>query len=529
MTHSERREEGIGISRLKRPAWCLLAFWIAGVSGCSRLENSAALKPYLYAPPARNEQWQSIGTPLPLGGMDTNTTGSLSSSNWATVSSLTDWGLSRPPDKTNDLADLIDLAQRANPQTREAWEQARAAAARLGLADSAYAPVLALVAAGGYSYSGYPAPGGLLVASGPSVNPGLSLEWMLLDFGRRRADFDAAAQQLLQANFHFNRTHQQVAYEVQRSFYAYDSSRAQLDAALATLQAAQTVEQAASLRLDHGLATRSEHLQTQQERARAQYDLQSAQRNVSDAWALLAESLGVSPALSFNAVDLSALPIPTNLADTVELAVDRALRQRPDLAAQLASLRAREAEVRRARAEFRPSLGLSATGGGTAGSWHVTAAGAAPSTFGYADTEYGAFLTFSWSLFDGFMRRNKLREAEARRNEAEAALTALELKALREVWQAYADCKASFLQYDFAVALLTASQDNYDAALTSYQHGLGTVIELLTAERDLARARTTLVESRAGILTASAALAFAAGDWTGAPSRQASSATQKER
>jgi outer membrane protein TolC len=461
--------------------------------------------------------------------MDTNSTGSLSTSNWAILSNLTDMGFLHQPDKTNDLADLIDLAQRANPQTREAWEQARAAAARLGLADSAYSPVLALIASGGYSYSDFPAPSGLLIASGPSFNPGLSLEWLLLDFGRRRADFDAAAQQLFQANFRFNRTHQQVAYEVQRSFYAYDSSRAQLDAALATLQAARTVEQAAALRLDHGLATRSQYLQTQQERARAEYDLQSAQRNVADAWALLAESLGLSPTVSFNVIDLSALPLPTNLVYSVELAVDRALRQRPDLASQLANLRAREAEVRRARAEFRPSLGLSATGGGTMGNWKVTAAGVASPSYGYVDPEYGAFLTFSWSLFDGFTRRNKLREAEARRNDAEAALSALELKALREVWQAYADCKASFLQYDFAVALLTASKDNYDAALTSYQNGLGTVIELLTAERDLARARTTLVESRAGILTTSAALAFAAGDWTSSVGKQASSATGKER
>jgi len=30
-----------------------------------------------------------------------------------------DVGVARQPDKTNDLADLIDLAQRANPHTRE--------------------------------------------------------------------------------------------------------------------------------------------------------------------------------------------------------------------------------------------------------------------------------------------------------------------------------------------------------------------------------------------------------------------------
>jgi outer membrane protein TolC len=505
-----------------------LAALIGDLTGCSRLRDSAALNPYRYAPPTRAEPWQAAGPPAPLGGSDTISPASLSSSNRATLARLPGLDLSREAGKTNDLADLIDFAQRTNPETRAAWEQARAAAARLGLADSAYAPVLALLASGGYSLSDFPAPGGLLVSSGPSSSPVLSLEWTLLDFGRRRADFDAAAQQLLQANFQFNRIHQQLTYDVQRAFYTYDSSRAQLDAALATLKTAQTVEQAAALRMEHGLATRSEYLQTQQERARAEFDLQSVQRNVSDAWAFLAESLGVSPTVSFKVVELSALPMPTNLVQTVEFAVDRALRQRPDLAAQLAQLRAREAGVRRARAEFRPTIGLSGSGGGTMGSWSVTAAGVGSPTYGYADPQYGAFLTFSWTLFDGFTRRNKLREAQARRDEAEATLSSLELKALREVWQAYADCKASFLQYDFGVALLAASRDAYDAALTSYQNGLGTGIELLTAERDLARARTTLIESRAEVLTSSAALAFAAGDWSGGRAPQANTATGKE-
>ena len=41
------------------------------------------------------------------------------------------------PQKQYDLAALVDLAERANPTTREAWEVAREAAAGIGLAESA--------------------------------------------------------------------------------------------------------------------------------------------------------------------------------------------------------------------------------------------------------------------------------------------------------------------------------------------------------------------------------------------------------
>ena len=44
---------------------------------------------------------------------------------------------------TYSLAELIDLAERNNPQTRIAWERARQSAEELGIAKSSYYPVLA--------------------------------------------------------------------------------------------------------------------------------------------------------------------------------------------------------------------------------------------------------------------------------------------------------------------------------------------------------------------------------------------------
>jgi hypothetical protein len=42
------------------------------------------------------------------------------------------------PRKTYNLAELIDIAQRSNPETRVAWERARQAAAAVDLTESAY-------------------------------------------------------------------------------------------------------------------------------------------------------------------------------------------------------------------------------------------------------------------------------------------------------------------------------------------------------------------------------------------------------
>ena len=106
-----------------------------------------------------------------------------------------------------------------------------------------------------------------------------------------------------------------------------------------------------------------------------------------------------------------------------------------------------------------------------------------------------------------------MREAAAQRRAGEAEVVALELRVIRQVWQAYTDVKTSLGKRDFALALLAASEEVYAATLESYQSaGLATVLDLLASQRDRARARFTEIQSRADLLRASSALVYAAGD-----------------
>jgi outer membrane protein TolC len=321
---------------------------------------------------------------------------------------------------------------------------------------------------------------------------------------------ERSSQQLTQANLTFNRKLQEVAFAVARNYFTLDASRARVTATLVTLESAVAVEEAVAARLTQGLATRPDFLLAKQERARAAYEVEDALGAVADAQAALAESLGIPPTAQIRVADLSALPLPTGLADTVEHVIDRALARRPDLAARLAAVRAREAEANRARAAFLPQLFFS---GAVNQSLQRYRAGPPFGTFSMNETEYGAFLNFEWKLFDGFERENALREATSQREAAQAELAALELRTMREVWKAYADVKTALRKHEFALALLAASEEAYASTLESYRSaGLATVIDMLAAQRDLARARTTEIQSRAELLTASAALSFASGD-----------------
>ena len=106
----------------------------------------------------------------------------------------TEHGSRRRPQKTYDLNGLIDIAQRTNPETRVAWEHARQAALAAGLAEGTYYPRLAAAATAGAAPSPIPetvVPGGSSAPHTHFVIPH-SLEWLLLDFGRRQALVDAA-------------------------------------------------------------------------------------------------------------------------------------------------------------------------------------------------------------------------------------------------------------------------------------------------------------------------------------------------
>ncbi|HEY6363164.1 MAG TPA: TolC family protein, partial [Candidatus Binatia bacterium] len=95
------------------------------------------------------------------------------------------------PQRRYSLVELIDLAERVNPETRVAWEAARKAAIGVGLAESEYFPVLTLSALGGYQSEAFPAPNDVAPSgffrfdTAGYALPTLNLRWLLLDFGRR--------------------------------------------------------------------------------------------------------------------------------------------------------------------------------------------------------------------------------------------------------------------------------------------------------------------------------------------------------
>jgi len=410
--------------------------------------------------------------------------------------------------KTYDLAELVDLAEQHNPETRVAWQNAKAQAAALGVAKSELYPTIAAAASSLTDRSQAYLATRFYRQTIQDFEVALELNYTIFDFGARGGRIDAAKAEVLAANFAFNDTHRRVIYQVEQAYYQLLNAAGQEQAARASLSNAQAVEQAAEDRLNNGLATLPDVLEARSATAQAEYELQAVLGAEEIAQGNLATVLSVSPTVAIRVQPLNELRIPDSVSGSVDDAIGRAFEQRPDLLAQLSEIRASNGRIKEARSAYYPSLNLNV-------------APVAQALYGLQQTypwgytaglNGGLHLNLTWTVFDGGARRNKLAEAQANAQSAEAQLKVERDAIADEVWTAYSNLHTAFRQRQAATALLEASSKSYDAALESYNYGLRNLLDVTAAQRTLAQARSTDILARTQVLAALSDFAFRTGD-----------------
>jgi outer membrane protein len=412
------------------------------------------------------------------------------------------------PDRTYSLGELIDLAEAHNPETRVAWESARAEAAALGIARSELYPTLSAVALSGVDRSEVPLGSQFYRQTVPVLQASLDLNYTIFDFGARRGRIMAESARVLAANSAFNDVHRKLIYQVQQTYYRLLNATGQEAAARASLANAQAVQQAAEERLHNGLATLPDVLEARSATAQAQYDLQAVLGTEEIARGDLATALGASATATIRIQPLSEVPTPESVDNSIKAAIDRALDQRPDLLAEVARIHEAIAQRTEARAAFFPSLTVSANP--TAQSSYIQQQNL---PWGHtSDLTGGVALSLNWTVFDGGARKSRLAQEEAAIRKSEAQVSASRDQIENEVWTAYSNLNTAFRQREAANALLDAATQSYAAALESYHYGVRNLLDVTAAQKVLAQARSQDILARTQVLTALANLAFRAGD-----------------
>lgn len=396
------------------------------------------------------------------------------------------------------LVDVVDLALRNNPATRASWAQARAAASLFGSARGAYYPTVD--GAGTVARVQSPAtstrPAGKRTEYGPSI----ALNYLLLDFGGRSGSVETARQSLFAANLAHNATLQNTVLQAEVAYFTYMATSALLSAQRSAVAQAQASLTAAQRRNTVGLATIADVLQARTALSQEQLNLETIQGNLQAARGSLASALGLPANLPF---ELEPLPteIPVGMiTQSVDSVINEALRNRPDLAAARAQAAAASAQVRVARSAYLPSLTLGSDAARTYSS---------PPTF--AGPSYRVALGLAIPIFDGFSRQYDVAAARAQAEAASAFADQARQDVITQVFVSYYALQTAERRVATADDLLASAQQSVQVAAGRYREGVGSIIDLLTAQTALANARAQQVQTRWQWYTALAQLARDAG------------------
>jgi outer membrane protein len=424
------------------------------------------------------------------------------------------------------LTELIDIAERENPKTRVAWQRARNAAIREGIAASTYLPVITANVLGAYQGAeGSNSSLGFTVQNSGNFFGSaetISLEWLLFDFGGRKNIIEEARKLSNVSTIGFTGAHQQVIYTVSIAYYTYIAAKQRHRTSLETLANAKDVEAAAEARYIHGEGTVIETAHTRNLTAQAQLTVVNAQGAEDQAYAALLAAMGVSPLIRIRIAPVEHHPLSADDLAPADQIVRDALARRPDVLEAYNAVLASQASTKAAQAQNRPKIFLAGTGAFVSGQLGLTAIpgiGEQLPTLNITGNQWNGavLLGVNIPIFDAHRRGNAIQQAKNDEDKAAATLDEVRLNAMREIVSAQISLRTSLAANDAAAVLRASAQTSYDAALDSYKQGVGTVTAVVEAEAILSEAKLAAADAYTSALAAAATLAFATGQLGSAP------------
>jgi outer membrane protein len=395
----------------------------------------------------------------------------------------------------------VQLALCANPQTRSAWAQAHAQAAALGRAESAWLPQISATGSESRQFGGQHADvnGNIVDTPQNTGDAAINLTWTLYDFGGRTGKIDSARSLLEAAAATASSVVQQTVRSVVQAYYGAVAGDASLIAAKSTEEvSAHSLEIARALQAG-GAGTLGDVLQAQTAHEQAVIARVQADAAAKSAHGTLAVTLGRTADQTFL---LAPEPVPTEvpaLSARIADLMREASRQRPDLAAARFQRDAAEADITVARALGRPSISV--------GVLHQFI-----STTGVPNQNYDQVgVSVTVPLFTGFNVTYGVRQAQAALHVSEANLEQVQLNVTLDVWNGYYNLESANQQLTATADLLKTAEENEQVAIGRYKAGVGSIVDVLTAQTALATARELRINSELGWKVARAQLALALG------------------
>ncbi|HEV2359455.1 MAG TPA: TolC family protein [bacterium] len=385
------------------------------------------------------------------------------------------------PAQTYTFAQAVAATLAHNPQIAAAQQTLEAAQQSVLAARAGYGPTLSVNGNGSLGTFGASTSSGVTGAPASSVTgtgtATIAASLPIFDGGKTRVAVESAEAQAASAQAALRQTEQDLALQAGTQFFTVlkDEGLVNVQQQVLTQNQAQLAMTQAKVRA--GVAPQSDVIQAEAQVAQAEVALLQARANVLTAKASLAGTMGAETTASIEAASPEAPAARVAVASGQVIAT--ALASRPEIAKANAGVQASQAQLDTAYVNAGPQIGINVGAGYTP----VSTSRDLNNT-----TSYGLTGTISLPLFDSGKGKAEIASAQAGLKSARAQLDAARASVSQDAYQAYLNAVQAAANVTATEAARTAADQALSVAQGRYRAGVGTIIEVITAETTAAQA-----------------------------------------
>jgi TolC family type I secretion outer membrane protein len=385
-----------------------------------------------------------------------------------------------------------------NPDTQEVWAQLAAQQAAVAVAKDSNYPSLSL--------QGSASSSGNEDTSSNSVGVQARLSYVLFDFGQRDAEQGQAQALLSSAQFNADSTVATLSRDIVNAYLAVLKAQGQIEAAQQTVTSTAKSMASAEARFNVGTGTPLDVLQAKAAYAQARLTQVQADSQLATTRGQLAFTMGLKPTLLPTIAQIKTTPTELPFASSdIEQLLTQAVANRPEVKVAQASVIAAEQSILSAKAANKPTVSVSASTG-------------VQESSGNSQTTGSVGLTVDVPFDFGGGKQARVRQSEAQKAAKVAALNRSRQSIEQQAWQAFYGAQAALATVHAAQDSLDSSDKAAKVAVGRYDAGVGTMLEVLNAQSQLANSHQQWVAARYDWLVARTQLAYALGqDFTTNP------------
>lgn len=360
------------------------------------------------------------------------------------------------------LEQCLRLALENNPSIRSAESQARSTASRVdqhsaGLKPSVSASARHVERRGSYSTSS-----------------GISINQLISDGGRTLAAVAAARRNSDAAFMNLEKARMDVVYNVTSAYFGVLQARWDVIVAEETVALYNEQLMKARSAYDAGIVARSDVTAAEVDLGNARLGLVRSKADLERTFAVLENTMGAR-----NLPDryhLAEATPPLEVKIDLDTAMDQALKNRPDFAAELFGVQAAEATLRLQEKSMSPELSAYA-----GYDWSRSGPG--------NDDDWQVGLSLSIPLYDGGLSEAKIEEAKASLEKERSDLDSFRMAILLEVKTALLDLEEARENIDVSGLVTEQARENLDLASGRYRVGVGNALEVSQAAENYSQAQ----------------------------------------